>query len=153
METKKVGIYDVTIHPFQEVKRTEIPRNTDSVVDWNFRYLTSQIERPTLVLQPKFRSSTPEDDLKPGETVLDGKPEYGLGKTLREHEESHINDYQTILRERQPNMSFTDEGYRKYMQDTNDLLKVCSDYHTDQVGTRESPHWNECARILNIPDR
>ena len=166
-KTGLIGHYKFTIHPFKEdIQRTEVPEGSEAVVKHYFEYPSASEhragERATLVLKPAYRPSTDEDHLGPEETVLNLVPTYGLGRTVREHEESHIDGHLKILRARQLPPHSTDEEYEKHMAHTQTLLDTCSLYHTDQMlpppesdrlPPPENPVFNECMRILNRPQR
>jgi len=106
-------------------------------VDYNMTWAPDR--RATLSLTPKYG---PDAD-------RNARPAYGLGRSLIEHEENHIQDYVTIFNRRRPGGSVGPAEYDDYMKHTLKLLKTCSEFHTDQISKPKDPLWNECKRILN----
>jgi hypothetical protein len=131
---KTIGLYQVTIHKPKKIKSL----GEQARVRYKFDYWPGTTKKPAMHLFPEWGTKAEPN----------AKPEYGRGKTLIEHEQSHTNDYLKILENRQPPMSPKHEGYEEYMDHTNKLLDRCTHFHTDGLNKPEDPFWKECKDIL-----
>lgn len=129
------GHYDVTIH----LPVMDPSLGNTAEVRHIFQWDTEK--RPSLQIYTSYGTDPDQS----------GSLAYGLGATLREHEESHQSDLLKILENRQPPMVQDDWGaYHDYMRHTESLLNVCSSIHTDQQLTPFHPDMiAECKRILD----
>ena len=138
----KVGTYQVKFLKPRIFTSKHLDTYADIYHDFKFN---SRTRTATLSLRREWGTyAYNHQDMPP----VDRRGQPLLGKTIKEHEAGHTNDLLKIISIRQPLPNITNAEYVKFMNHTQRLLKVCTEYHYDNK-VPKGPLAKECQGLLN----